>query len=311
MILVLRALGIGDLLTAVPALRALRTAHPRERIVLATPSPLRALVTLTGAVDTLLPTAHLGPLNWASPPPAIAVNLHGRGPQSTHALRACCPVALITHAHQDHPGVSGPDWDADLHEVHRWCRLLAHFGITADPTDLGLRQPDVPSPAPGAAVVHPGAGYPARRWPPARYVQVARHLAARGLPVVVTGSDQERPLAEQVASEAGLPAGSALAGRLGLGELAALVAGAALVVCGDTGMAHLATAYGTPSVVLFGPVSPRVWGPPEDRPQHVALWAGRTGDTFADQPHEGLLRIGVPDVVEAAERLLATTPAGS
>ncbi|MFY9808287.1 MAG: glycosyltransferase family 9 protein, partial [Pseudonocardiaceae bacterium] len=119
-VLVLRALGLGDLLTAVPALRALRSGYPDHRLVLAAPAPLRELAMLTTAVDELLPTAQLGALPWREPPPAVAVNLHGRGPQSTIALRALQPAVLISHGHQ------GPHWDDDLHEVHRWCRLLAY-----------------------------------------------------------------------------------------------------------------------------------------------------------------------------------------
>ncbi len=68
---------------------------------------------LTGAVDDLLPTAQLGALAWREPPPAVAVNLHGRGPQSTVALRALQPCILISY------GNHGPVWDGDLHEVRR------------------------------------------------------------------------------------------------------------------------------------------------------------------------------------------------
>jgi ADP-heptose:LPS heptosyltransferase len=107
-----------------------------------------------------------------------------------------------------------------------------------------------------------------------------------------------------VATTAELSQRSVLAGRTTLTELAALVADATMVICGDTGIAHLATAYGTPSVVLFGPVSPRHWGPPPGRPQHQALWAGYTGDTFADRPDPGLLRITTADVLDAADRLI-------
>jgi ADP-heptose:LPS heptosyltransferase len=148
--------------------------------------------------------------------------------------------------------------------------------------------------------VHPGCGFVARHWPAERYGVVARELAGTGLPVVVTGNVDQRRLALQVAAEAGLPQRSVLAGHTGLSQLAALVADASLVVCGDTGIAHLATAYGTPSVVLFGPVSPRHWGPPPHRPQHVALWTGSTGDTFADRPDPGLLRITTGEVLAAA-----------
>jgi ADP-heptose:LPS heptosyltransferase len=307
-VLVLRALGLGDLLTAVPALRGVRAAYPDHRLVLAAPAPLRELALLTAAVDELLPTAaattptaQLGPLPWSQPPPTVAVNLHGAGPQSTHALRALQPTVLLTHAG---PGEPGPAWDGELHEVRRWCRLLEHFGIPTDPADLQLARPPRPSPAPGAVIVHPGCAFPARCWPIDRYATVARYLAGAGRRVVVTGSAAQRPLAAQLAATAGLPEDSVFAGDTTLSQLAALVADAALLICGDTGIAHLATAYRTPSVVLFGPVSPQYWGPPPERPQHVALWAGRTGDTFAERPDPGLLRITATEVITAAERLI-------
>jgi ADP-heptose:LPS heptosyltransferase len=299
-VLVLRALGLGDLLTAVPALRGLRSEYPDHWLVLAAPAPLRELALLTGAVDELLPTAGLGPLTWLQEPPAVAVNLHGRGPQSTRALRALQPAILLTHAH---PGEPGPEWDNDCHEVHRWCRLMEYFGIPADPSDLELAHPRVRSPAPGAVIVHPGCGFAARHWPVERYSAVARRLAGTGRRVVVTGSADQRPLATRLAAMTGLPNDSVLAGRTTLYQLAALVADASLVVCGDTGIAHLATAYGTPSVVLFGPVSPQHWGPPPERPRHVALWAGSTGSTFADQPDPGLLRITTAEVITATDQL--------
>lgn len=301
-VLVLRALGLGDLLTAVPALRGLRSAYPDHRLVLAAPAPLRELAVLTAAVEDLLPSACLGPLRWRHAPPAVAVNLHGRGPQSIRVLRALLPTVLLTHAG---PGESGPQWDGDLHEVHRWCRLLEYFGITADPSDLRLARPSTPSPAPGAVIVHPGCGFAARRWPVDRYAAVARRLVRAGRRVVVTGSADQRALATHLAAAADLPEDSVLAGRTTLSQLAALVADASLVVSGDTGIAHLATAYSTPSVVLFGPVSPRHWGPPPEHLHHVALWAGTTGDTFADQPDPGLLRITTAEVIAAAERLTA------
>ncbi len=308
-VLVLRALGLGDLLTAVPALRGLRSAFPDHRLTLAAPAPLRELAMLTGAVDDLLPTAlhqtpmsavQLGQLSWHEPPPAVAVNLHGRGPQSTHALQELQPTILLAHAG---PGTPGPEWDSDLHEVRRWCRLLEYSGISVDPSDLTLARPPAPSPAPEAILVHPGCGFPARRWPVNRYAAVARWLAGIGRRVVVTGSAAEQPLAISVVATAGLPDEAVLAGRTTLSQLAATVAEASLVVCGDTGIAHLATAYGTPSVVLFGPVSPQRWGPPPERAQHVALWGGNTGDTFADRADPGLLRITTTEVIAAAERL--------
>ncbi|WP_433254594.1 glycosyltransferase family 9 protein [Streptosporangium sp. CA-135522] len=301
---VLRGLGLGDLLMVVPALRALRRSHPGHRIVLAAPARLAPLMPLIGAVDEVLDVSGPGPVP-AGAPPDIAVNLHGRGPQSVTALRRTGARTLLTHAHPDFPDVRGPSWRSDAHEVRRWCDLLGRYGIAADPADLALRPPpsweSVPA-RPAPVIVHPGAADPARRWPPERFALTAVALRQAGHEVVITGDAGERALAERVASLACLPERSVLAGRTGLRRLARLVARARLVICGDTGVAHLATALATPSVVLFGPVSPALWGPPHG--PHVALWAGRSGDPHGDRPDEGLLEIGVREVLDAAVNLL-------
>jgi ADP-heptose:LPS heptosyltransferase len=310
-LLVLRALGIGDLLVAVPALRGLRRAFPRHRVTLAAPASLADLVALTGTVDHLLPTPGLGALHWSGPGPAVAVNLHGAGPESTADLVATRPARVFAHQHEAFPQLAGPSWVEDQPAARRWCRLLAWYGIDADPTDLSIARPAVPSTAPGAVVVHPGAAFGARRWPADRFAEVARRLGEAGHRVVVTGSGAERALAERVAAGAGLADQAVLAGRLDLTELAALVAEAALLVSNDTGIGHLATAYGTPSVLLFGPTAPAGWGPPADREQHRVLWAGEVGDPFTHEPAPGLLRLTVPDVLDAAADLLAMTGARS
>lgn len=161
-----------------------------------------------------------------------------------------------------------------------------------------------PSPVPaGATVVHPGAAFASRRWPAERWAAVARAEADAGRRVIVTGGPGEVLLARSVARWAGLGPDAVLAGATSVAELASLVAGAGRVVCADTGVGHLATAMGRPSVVLFGPVSPSEWGPPADRPHHVALWAGRRGDPHADRVDPGLLEIGVPSVVAALHAL--------
>ena len=305
LLVALRPLGLGDLLTAVPALRALAAAFPGHHRVLAAPAVLEPLALLSGAVDAVVDTAPLrllpAPLRGAD----VAVDLHGRGPGSHRVLQASQPRRLVAFAN---PSVAGtetfPAWCEHEHEVVRWCRLLSESGIPADPGCLDLPPP---APAPlgtdGATVIHPGAAFPARRWPPPRWAAVARSEAAAGRRVVLTGGPAEDALAGAVAAQAGLPAEAVLAGHTDLAKLAAVVGGAGRVVCGDTGVAHLATALRTPSVVLFGPEPPSRWGPPPDRPWHRALWKGRRGDPHGRSPDPGLLEISVEDVLDALEDL--------
>ncbi|MBO3749387.1 glycosyltransferase family 9 protein [Streptosporangiaceae bacterium NEAU-GS5] len=297
--LVLRTRGMGDLLTAVPALRGLRRYG--MRIVLATPPELSELAALTGVVDRLLPAREGEPLVWPGLTsrdsdlpffPDVAVNLDGSGPESHRMLKEVRPRRLWAYAcGEEFP--RGPTWDDDEHEVTRWCRLLEWYGVNADPADLALPTPLGTSPAPGAVVIHPGGRAKDRRWPIERFAEVARVIAGEGLQVVITGDLSERPTALMVATRAVLPPNVVLAGRTTLRELCALIAGARLVVSSDTGVAHLATAYGAPSVVVFGPESPVRWGPPRDRPRHQAVW---NGPDPAD--------VHVDDVLKAAAQAL-------
>ena len=297
-VLILRALGLGDLLTAVPALRAIARAFPHHRRVLAAPGALAPLAHLTGAIDDVLDTPSLATPSLAQMPD-VAVNLHGRGPQSHHALLALWPRRLIAFAHPEVPETAGaPTWREDEHEVERWCRLLAGHGVPAQPADLDLAPPDLPAPrhAAGATLIHPGAASEARRWPAPRWAAVARAERDAGRRVLVTGGAGEAKLAQRVARDAGLDDDAVHADGDVL-ALAALVAAAGRVAVGDTGVAHLATALGTPSIILFGPTPPARWGPPSWRRRHRALWAGRTGDPHAAVTDPGLLEITVDDVV--------------
>lgn len=304
----LRALGLGDLLTGVPALRALAAAHSEHHRMLALPRELAPLAYLSGAVDEVVDARPLERLDPRLRGADVAVNLHGRGPESHRVLVQARPKRLVGFAQPAVPGCAdGPQWRPGEHEVARWCRMLAESGIASDRTLLDIEPPSlrVPEAMRGLTIVHPGAASGARRWPAARFAAVARAEADAGRRVAVTGSRAEVGLAHEVARSAGLTPAATLAGRTGLRELAALVSAAGRVVCGDTGIAHLATALRTPSVVLFGPVSPEEWGPPPDRPWHRALWAGERGDPHAHRPAAGLLAISVDEVLAALDALPA------
>jgi glycosyl transferase family 9 (putative heptosyltransferase) len=310
----LRALGLGDALTGIPALRGLRRGFPGHRLVLAAPAGVGQWLRGLGIVDELVVTAGLEPVNL--PAGQIAVNLHGRGPQSNRLLLATRPSRLIAFRDPEGGQPEGPHWSAQEHEVDRWCRLVRTAGGACDREDLRLSPPAGVVGRGSQVVVHPGAASAARRWPAERWRKVILSLRDARREVVVTGGSQERALCAEVCR--GVTGVQDLSGRLSLPELAELVAGAAMMICGDTGVAHLATAYATPSVLLFGPTPPRLWGPAIDQQLHRVLWHGT--DAHADptgpgpNPHADVIdpaldRITVPEVIAAEAELMAEVTA--
>ena len=157
----------------------------------------------------------------------------------------------------------------------------------------------------GLTLVHPGAAAVSRRWPADRFAKVAAQLRREGHRVVITGGHAERSLAERVAAASGVPTML----DLPLLQLLSTVAAARLVVCGDTGIAHVASNYRTPSVLLFGPVRPAEWGPPDD-PVHRVIFAGDgTGNPHGTDPDPALLRITVPEVLDAVRQVMRVVDA--
>jgi ADP-heptose:LPS heptosyltransferase len=307
-VLALRALGLGDALTGIPALRGLRRLFPEHQLLLATSAPIGGWLEALAIVDGVVVADGLTGLPRVGP--AVAVDLHGRGPESHRLLLEQAPGRMIAF---DCPAAgyrSTTKWRADEHEVHRWCRLISAAGGACSPADLHLTVGGTgPPTAPGlgsarsGVILHPGAASGARRWPPERWVQVAQELIADGHDVVVTGTEAE--LCAQVSGGSGA---KNLSGDLSLSELTDLVGSTRLVLSGDTGVAHLATATATPSVTLFGPVSPALWGPAIDPQLHTVLYHGSApGDPHGADPDPALLRISVPEVLRAARAQLAGT----
>jgi len=322
-LLALRALKLGDLLVAVPALHAVRRHRPDHRLVLAVPGWLEPVVDLVDGVDALLPTPGLdAPLALAPGSVDTVLNLHGNGPESRGLLDALHAPHRLGHrwppAGRAPAGQAagarpweGPEWQDGVLERARWARLVTAHGMPADPDEVWLRDPG-PTDRPGATVVHVGAFYGSRAWPVERFAAVARELAQEGADVVLTGGTADVPRAAEVARLAGLDDHHLLAGRSGLREVAALVAAADVVVSVDTGVAHLASAFATPSVVIFGPAPTEEWGPPPG--PHVVLTDARLrrGDTFGGVPDPALLAVTAADVLTAARhvRRAPVTPPG-
>ena len=127
--------------------------------------------------------------------------------------------------------------------------------------------------------LHPGAGAAVKLWRVDGWLKVATELSQRyGVAIILTGGASEQPLVQSIAGKLSVPH-IALAGETSLGQLAAVFARCRLVLGADSGPLHLAAAVGAPTVHLFGPVDPTLFGPWGDPQRHVVVQA-----RYFDQP---------------------------
>lgn len=319
-LLVIRPTGLGDLLMAIPALRALRRAFGNHEFVTTCPASLVPLARRIGGVDRFVTELDAGayPLDpslhrridadileatFADPAaPDVVVVLKMPEDQINRRVLARAPRIHIAYAHPDVPATADfPEYHDDDHVLTRWERLLAPFGIVADRAELTLDLGIPPAPpSEGDMLLHPGSGSPTRRWPVDRWAAVARELSRSGRHVVLTGSAGESATVREVIGRAGLGPESDATGTTGIEDLARLVAGAGLVLGVDSGVPHLATVLHRRAVTLFGPTPPTVWGPPPGELRHRVLWHGRRGLPYGTEPDPGLLEITVAEVLAAA-----------
>jgi ADP-heptose:LPS heptosyltransferase len=343
-VLVARLDNDGDVLLAGPAIRAL--ARDADRVTLLCGPRGRQAAALLPGVDELL--VHRAA--WIDPEPGpfetaptrrLLLELARRAPDEALILtsfhQSPLPLALLLRlAGVPRIGAISPDYpgalldvrhrvEDDVHEVERSLSLAAAMGHELPPGDDGALRVLAPPAAPPFAepyvVVHPGASAPARAWAPARHAQLVAALVAAGWRVAVTGSPHERALTASVA--AGARAGPArgadparvrdLGGATDLAQLAGVLAGAAAVVVGNTGPAHLAAAVGTPVVSLYAPTVPAVrWRP--WRVPHAILHdpvpcAGCRARTCPVPGHPCIDGLSLARVLEAVEQLATPAPA--
>ena len=164
-------------------------------------------------------------------------------------------------------------------------------------------------------VLHPGANWPHKRWPPERFAALANRLAEReAVALVVTGSPADDPLVRALCQDLRHQP-VILAGRTSLRELAASLEQAAVVVANDTGVLHVAVALGRPVVALYGPTSPTLTGPLGDPRRIVVIHHLDCCPSIPcyhpDHPDRpGMRAIAVDEVYEATRQLLQGQGAG-
>lgn len=288
-VLCIRLDSVGDVLMTTPAIRALKESLPGRRITLLTSGAGAEAGRLVPFIDDVMvyaaPWMKATPPRASSAidhafveevrrrqfDAAVLFTVYSQNPlppaflcyMADIPLRlAHCrenPYQLLTHWVRD------PEPDHVIrHEVQRQIDLVSHVGCHSEDDRLAIEVPceahrevlnslgkmglDRQRPW---AVLHPGATAPSRRYPWESYAEVVRRLASEhGWQIVLTGSDEEESLVENIRMAAGVPTYS-LAGRLDLASLCALIDLAPVLITNNTGPAHIAAAVGTPVVVLY------------------------------------------------------------
>lgn len=301
-VLVLRALMLGDMICAVPALRAMRRAWPAARICVMGVPASREYLSRIAHVDEWLPfpgwpglpeqtvdvrglppaLALLQSMDWD-----LAVQLHGSG-QVTNPFLALAGARQMAGFQGAGAWVPAADaqrfapWPELGHETQRLLGLCRHLGLPVDgeALEFPLRPQDdqvLRRAWPGwdgcasYACIHVGAQLPSRRWPLRRFAAVAQALHDGGHTVVLTGTPSEAALGEElrVLLEALDVPSVNLIGRTSLWSLGALLRRARVLVCNDTGVSHIAAALRVPSVVVSCGSEPRRWAPPDQQLHRV------------------------------------------
>jgi heptosyltransferase-1 len=181
------------------------------------------------------------------------------------------------------PDISG-DFPCDPQAEARIEKRLAELGISE------------------FAILNPGAGWGAKRWPAERYGEVARRLGEHGLRSILNYGPGEEELVRAAEAAGG---GAARAMSCSITELISLTRRARLFVGGDTGPSHLAAALRVPVVAIYGPTDPARNGPFGTRSVVLRSAESRTSHARRAAADEGLLRISSDEVMVAAEGMLA------
>ncbi len=275
-IVVLRGGGLGDLIFAIPAMAALKTAYPAATItLLGTPIHKALLAALDSPVDEVVVLPFAEGVRPGEEDPEelerffaqmhsrnfdLAVQVHGGGRYSNPFLLRL--GARHTVGTRTADAASLERTIPYLYYQHEPLRALEVAGFAgAFPIDLEARlAPIVGGAAPEAAdgepgqplvVIHPGATDPRRRWPAEKFAELAAACAADGFRVVIVGDSSEQDLAEGIAVQAASAGVRSVAGALDMAGLVALLAQADVVVANDSGPRHLAQALGVPTVGIF------------------------------------------------------------
>jgi ADP-heptose:LPS heptosyltransferase len=308
-----RALQLGDMLCAVPAIRALRHAFPKADI---------ALIGLPWADSFVQRFAHYINRHIVFPGyPGLPeqpfskpewdqfvtrmqqeqfdciIQMQGNGTIVNDMLQQLHAKQLAGFHQQD--SLMDAAWflayPEGEHEVMRHLLLMKHLGIQEEGVQMEFpvteqEEAAVQQIAPFVhqerfVVVHPGARSAARQWSPCYFASLADYCAEHGYRVVLSGTKEEAPITDYVeALMLHKDKVVNLAGKTSLGVIAALIKQADLLIANCTGVSHIAAATKTPSIIISMDGEPHRWGPMNQMLHHVFDWTKKR--SFAEVHHQ-------------------------
>jgi ADP-heptose:LPS heptosyltransferase len=263
-ILVIKLSALGDIVQALGPMAAIRAHHKHDRIVLLTTNPYADFLRQSPYADEVWVDERprlkdpLGVLKLARRlrqgrfVRVYDLQTSRRSSRYFHLMRPFAPewsgIALgCSHPH------ANPKRD-EMHTIERQAEQLSMAGIAETPLpDLSWAKADIARfhlPERFGLLVPGGAPHrPAKRWPSARYGEMARRWIAQGITPVLLGTDQDKEALEIVRMIC--PQSVDLSGQTNFSDIAVLAQGAVMALGNDTGPMHLITAANAPSVVLF------------------------------------------------------------
>jgi heptosyltransferase-1 len=335
-VLIVRLGAMGDILHALPAVAALRRAHPKWYLGWAVEPRWRFLLYADDGDMPLVDRTHLvNAKEWARAPLSgdtlreigalrrslraehydVCIDLQG-AVRSALAGRLAGAARMVG---EDRPREWAARWLFNerivTHGVHvieqavEVCAAIERERLLPILPPLPVN-PEVEHWACGVlsemgnrplVLLSPGAGWGAKRWPAERYGAVAAELHAQGCMVLVNAGPEEQAIAAEVRSASG---GVAAAPQFTLERLIALTRRIRLLIAGDTGPLHLACALGKPVVGIYGPTDPSRNGPFGVPFRVLRHPESKRDHTRHAEPEAGLLTITPDEVVAAAKALL-------
>jgi len=287
---IIRLRSLGDCVLTTPAISLLKQARPDLQIGVVVESRFAAVFEGHPHVARVLAPNWLAVRRFR---PRLCINLHGgssslwmtalsgarwRAGFAHHSVTL--PYNLKIGRAQQILGVN-----RTVHTAEHLASAIFSLGLPLSPVPRASLAPgpfprDAEAFGPRYAVLHAFASAPEKCWPAPRFLELARYLALWGItPVFVAGPDDDASTFE-----------SHRVFRASLAEAKALLSRAAMFVGNDSGPAHVAAAFGVPSLVLFGPSKPAIWGP----------WCTESEIVVAP---EGLSSVTVTRVITAVDRL--------